>query len=289
MKKHLLLILFALFMSAAFAQDTITGWTFPVNSGADSLNANLGTAQNQGYDLRFQWVLTATTDSTLNTVYFDDGPTTYCAAASGWDNGADVKFWSIKFKAADYTSFKVSSKQRSSSDNKGPEDFKLQWRLSSGTFEDIPGGTVTVGDDWIMGVVTDLPVPITGQGSSSVYIRWIMTSNNGVGDGEVVPNGYSLIDDILVTGISTLGTHDILYTNRLNVSPNPNHGKFTVKSTGPVAEMSIFNVSGNVVRTVAKPSATEQFDLQGLAKGVYFLKVKFEDSDAVSTSKLVIE
>ncbi len=144
MKKQLLLFTFLLVMLTAVVQGTITGWTFPVNSGADSLNANLGTATNQGYDLRFQLVITPESDSTINTIYFADGAENFAAATAGWQDGAAVRFWSVKFKAANYSNFKVSSKQKSVD---GPRDFKLQWRLSSTTFEDVPEGTVTLAND----------------------------------------------------------------------------------------------------------------------------------------------
>ena len=85
MKKHYIFaVLFAIFTMAGFSQVTITGWTFPVNSGPDSLNANLGLPGNLGYDLRFE-----SEDSTYNTVSFVNGASTFAAATFNWDNGAD--------------------------------------------------------------------------------------------------------------------------------------------------------------------------------------------------------
>ena len=101
MKKNLLFVVLTLLVSFASAQDTITGWTFPVNTGTDSLNANLGTNQNQGYDLRFQLYQTPTSDSTINTITFIEGATTYAASTTGWQEGNGVRFWSAKFKAGD--------------------------------------------------------------------------------------------------------------------------------------------------------------------------------------------
>ncbi len=289
MKRNLLIIALSFMVSALFAQDTITGFNFPVNTGADSLNANMGLTQNKGYDLRFQMTLTATTDSTINTIYFDNGASTWAATTDGWQNGSGIKFWSVKFKAQNYANIKVSSKQQSSGDNQGPRDFKLQWKLSGGTWADIDGGTIVVKDDWSTGVVSNLPVPATNTGTTSVYIRWLMNSNVGVNDGTVVPFGYSMIDDILVTGTSTLGTNDILFTNRLSVSPSPNTGNFTVRSTEPMGSIDVLNVNGQVVRHVDNPSMAERFNLTNAPKGMYFLRVKFTDTDALSTSKFIIE
>lgn len=272
-------------MFTAVAQDTLTGWTFPVNSGADSLNANLGTAGNQGYDLRFQLVITPEEDSTMNTIYFADGAETYAAATAGWDNGAESKFWSIKFKAADYSNFKVSSKQKSMD---GPRDFKLQWRLSSTTFVDVPEGTVTLANDWTTGVVNQLPVPIADQGTGSIYIRWLMNSNTDVNGNTVAPAGVSMIDDILVTGVSSLGVDEILFTNRITIYPVPNNGSFTVKSTQPLTSLTIVDGTGKTVYTNTNPLLENPVNLSGAAKGSYLLQVKFADSDKNYAKPFVI-
>ncbi|MEI7980462.1 MAG: T9SS type A sorting domain-containing protein [Bacteroidota bacterium] len=285
MKKLLLLFACFLVIITTKAQDTLTGWTFPVSTGPDSLNANLGTSQNQGYDLRFQLVLTPSSDSTVNTVYFADGPSTFAAATSGWQDGSGVRFWSVKFKAPDYSRFKVSSKQKSVD---GPSDFKLQWRLSSTTFEDIPGGLVTVSNDWTTGSVNQLAVPITGQGTGSVYIRWLMNSNTGVNGGTVAPAGISMIDDILVTGVSSLGIDEVVFTNRVSVYPNPNEGSFTVQSTRPLVSLVILDENGRMVYSDNHPSLICKVNLSGISKGSYLLRVLFDDSDKNYTQNFII-
>jgi len=276
MKKQLLLFAMLIAMFTAVAQDTITGFTFPVNSGPDSLNANLGSPTNMGYDLRFQLAIAPDEDSTINTVYFADGAETYAAATAGWQDGADAKFWSIKFKAANYTNFKVSSKQKSID---GPRDFKLQWRLSSTTFEDITGGTVTLADDWTTGVVNQLAVPIAGQGTGSVYIRWLMGSNIDVNGSTVSPGGTSMIDDILVTATSSLGVDEVVYTNRIRIYPVPSNGIFTVKSLQPMEYLAIVDASGRCIHTALQPGSESQVNISGAPAGNYILQVRFTDSD----------
>ncbi len=286
MKKNLLFVVLTLLVSFASAQDTITGWTFPVNTGTDSLNANLGTNQNQGYDLRFQLYQTPTSDSTINTITFIEGATTYAASTTGWQEGNGVRFWSAKFKAGDYKNFKVSSKQRSTD---GPRDFKLQWRLSSSAFEDVPGGTITVADDWTTGVVNQLEVPITGQGTSSVYIRWVMNSNTDVNGGTVAPGGSSAIDDIIVTAQSTLGTEEILFTDQVAVYPNPGKGIFTVQSTRTLTDIAVYDETGKTIRLLNHPGSKTSVDMTGFSKGIYFLKVRFVDNDQTYTRKFILE
>jgi hypothetical protein len=289
MKKTLLIALLLIFAGALQAQETLTGWTFPVNTGSDSLNANLGTTGNKTYDIRFQWVLTPTTDSTLNTVTFVDGATTFAAATTGWANGADIKFWSVKFKANNYSDFKLSSKQKSDATNPGPRDFKLQWRLSSGTYADVPGGSVTLGSDWTTGVVTDLPVPITGQGTSSIYVRWIMASNTDINGGTVTAAGLSMIDDILITGVSVTGQNEILYTNRLKIFPSPNNGNFNITSTEPMEVITVTDASGKTLVTMNNPSQKQPISVSNAKTGLYLLKVRFTGSDQEVVTRFVVE
>jgi len=287
MKKQLLLFAFVIAMGSALAQDTITGWTFPANSGTDSLNANLGTTKNKGYDLRYQLTLTPTTDSTINTIYFASGATTYAAATAGWQDGNGMRFWSIKFKADTvYKNFRVYSKQRSNAD--GPRDFKLQWRLSNTSYADITGGTVVAADDWTTGVVDNLAVPIAGQGTNSIYIRWVQNSNESVSGGVVASAGVSMIDDILVTAVNPLGVHEIVYTNRVSLYPNPNQGSFTVKSNEPLSSLTVADITGKTVYRDLNPATVSKVNLSGAAKGTYFLKVRFAGSEESYTSKFII-
>jgi hypothetical protein len=279
MKKLLLFLASAIISGTIMAQDTLTGWTFPVNNGTDSLNANLGTDQNQGYDLRFQWV--DPNDTTVNTVFFTDGATSYAAATTGWDNGANQKYWSIKFKAPGYGDIKVSSAQKSiySSYDLGPGEFKLQWKISGGTYADVPGGTIQVINDWTTGKVDNLPVPVTNQGSSSVYIRWISTTNNDFNGTTLTPNGISMIDDILVTGTNSSGTKDILFTNRVNIYPVPNNGTFTVESKIPFASLEVLDINGRTIFKTMDTGSEFKVNLGSVSKGVYILKIGFIDTE----------
>ncbi|MBN1198175.1 MAG: T9SS type A sorting domain-containing protein [Bacteroidales bacterium] len=282
MKKHLLFFTAILIAGSVFAQDTITGWTFPVTLVPDSLNANLGLAGNLGYDIRFEG-----TDTTYNTIFFVDGTSDYAAATAGWDNGAAEKFWSIKFKAENYSTIKVSSAQSSDGANPGPKDFQLQWRLSGGIWEDIDEGAVTVADDWTTGVVTELPVPITGQGTSSIYIRWLITSTTNSAGGMLEPTGISIIDDILVTGINTLGVNEILFTNKVTVFPNPNYGIFQINTQIPPERISIYDMNGVKVYDNFSARRTTSVNLD-LSLGLYLVKVLFKDSDSIYTTRMIV-
>jgi hypothetical protein len=289
MKKLYLFLTFAIISGSLFAQDTLTGWTFPVNSGLDSLNANLGTTQNKGYDLRFQWV--TPNDTTINSVFFTDGSTSYAAATTGWDNGTDNKYWSIKFKANNYSNIKVSSHQKSiySTYAPGPADFKLQWKITGGTYEDVPGGTIHVSNDWTTGAVDSLAVPVTNSGAASVYIRWIATSDLDINGSALTANGINMIDDILVTGTSTLGSDDIIFTNRLNIYPVPNNGKFTVESKVPVRSLEVYDLSGKSIYHDFSNGVKFSINLGTVIKGTYILKIGFTDTKKTCSIKFLVD
>jgi len=282
MRKIYLLITSILLAGSLFAQDTITGWTFPANSGADSLNANLGLPGNLGYDIRYEG-----DDTTYNTIYFVDGVTSYAAAATGWDGGNGVKFWSVKFKAENYTNFKVSSAQSSDAANPGPAEFKLQWRLSGGDWADIPEGTVTVGNDWTTGVVSALPVPITGQGSSSIYIRWIMSSDLNTNGGTVDPAGVSAIDDIIITATSTLGVEQVVFAGKAIVSPNPNNGIFKLVTSTPLSRLGVYTVTGKLVHSCEAPASNSTFNLD-LPAGLYVVTATSSDNQSTFSTRMIV-
>ena len=282
MKKHLLILAGILLAINLIAQDTITGWTFPANSGTDSLNANLGLAGNLGYDIRFEG-----DDTTYNTIYFIDGVEDFAAAATGWDNGANTKFWSVKFKAENFTDIKVSSVQYSDPANPGPAQFKLQWRLSGGDFADIPNGTISLGEDWTTGVVENLPTGITGQGSSSCYIRWIMTSDVNPAGNPVEATGVSAIDNILITGVNNTGINEVIYTNQITLFPNPASDVVTISSKVPVSNLRIYAITGSLVYQNEKPAMEQKVSLD-FAPGVYVVVANIDGSDAVWSTRLII-
>jgi len=282
MKKFMPFILGILLACGVTAQDTLTGWTFPVNSGPDSLNANLGLLSNSGYDIRFEGV-----DTTYNTIFFTDGVSNFAASAAGWDNGMDEKFWSIKFKAENYTTVKVSSKQSSDALTPGPRDFKLQWRLSGEAWQDISGGNVTVGNDWTTGIVVNLPVPVTTPGTTSIYIRWILTSNVNTNGGTLDPTGISKIDDILVTGVSTIGINQIIFSNQIRIIPNPNQGTFEIQSSRPLSCLIIVDMMGRTIWQENKPQQKTCVTLD-VPAGSYFLKVQFVDINESYTMPIIV-
>jgi hypothetical protein len=284
MKKTLLFIAMFIITLSVNAQDTISGFSFPANDTISRF-PNFGLTTNRNYDIRKE----DSTTSVVDSISFTNGVTTgdYAATTTKWDNGANRKFWSLKFKAPNYTNFKVSSKQRSGGANSGPKFFKLQWRLSAGTYADVANGAIICANDWTTGVLNQIPVPITGQGTGSIYLRWIMTSNEDLVGGSVTASGVSKIDDIIITATNTVGIEETIYTNTVNIYPNPSNGLITIEAADAVNEIMVYNTLGSLVFHSKPSTLINSIDLSGFGKGIYFMNVRYDDN-SYYTGKVVV-
>lgn len=268
-----------------FAQsDTIIGFSF-----ADTLdtefNADLGLSVNLAYG-----ILAEDSSGTVRTLTYTNGTTGYAATASGWDEGANNKFWSVEFKADGYHGFVLYSKQRSGGTNSGPKNWKVQCKLAGGTYEDVPGGAVTVGNNWTTGVVDSLPLPATinDPGNTSVYVRWIMTDNVNAGGGTVAATGISKIDDIVITGIGTTGDETVIFENNVSVYPNPCNDILNVYSSRKISEMEIVDLQGRVVYEYTEMLNEKAIDIKGLTEGVYMLRIYNKDETELLSCKVFV-
>ena len=178
------------FLSATFSN--IVSWDFP-NSPDDAIADGGITANN---------AKTITVVGATGTITYVPltGGTSSQATLSGWDNGNNSKYWEIEFSTTGYYNTRFSSLQRSS--NTGPKNFKVQFKIGAvGTWTDFTSSTsVTVANDFTTGQLTNISLPSACDNQSSVYLRWIMTSNLQVNSGNVASGGTSAIDNILVEG-----------------------------------------------------------------------------------------
>ena len=170
---------------------TIANWSFP--NATDDAVIDAGIAANSSNVL--------TTVGGVGTITYvpTSSSTTSAASGAGWDSGNGTKYWQIDIATTGYSNLKLSSAQRSS--GTGPRDFKVQYSVNAGAnWFDVSGATVTVGNNWTTGVLTDVALPAACNNQTSVRLRWIMTSNTNVNTTAVAGTGTSGIDSILVTG-----------------------------------------------------------------------------------------
>lgn len=291
MKKSLLFVLaFAGTIMFSYGQlDTVIAFTFPVNSGLDSLNANYGISVNLGYDIRFETESTASTDSiTLTNGVYSSSGTDYAATADDWHNGANDKYWSVKFKTTNYTNLVLYSKQRSGGATPGPKYFKVQYRIgSTGTWADVSADTVTVANDWTTGVVDGWAIPSDAwNASQSVYIRWISVSDISSTGATVDSTGISKIDEIFVLGTNAVGiTENVGFCK--SIYPNPANDVVNIVSNEPVAIVYIMTMDGRVVSTISNPGS--QLNISGLANGNYMLRFVSESNTTQRIHNIIVE
>ena len=263
MKKLLLFAILFPLIQFTQAQEEIVKWTFPNNLITD-------TVQNGTNALNLTQAIRVEGTSAIS---MKNGATTYAAQATNWDNGMDVKNWNIRFKTTGYDHVQISSKQQAGGTNGGPKDFKIQFKIgSTGSWADVPGGTITLANDWTTGVVSNLDLPTECQNQSElVYIRWIMTSNTDVKGGNVAATGVTKIDDIVVTGMLITGLADQKETKGLRTFPNPSKSYFTISMTRETSLIEIYNANGQLVFKTIPENEILTVE-KSLPAGLYFVK-----------------
>ncbi len=273
MKKLLLALLLIPFLNLVNAQEEIVKWTFPTGQLGD-------TVQNGTNPLNLTRVISIDgTDPITMTNGQASGD--YAATATGWDDGFDTKYWLVKFKTTGYGHVKISSKQRAGGTNGGPRDFKLQYRLSStGAWNDIPNSEVILGNEWTTGVVDNLDLPAECQNqSTTVNIRWVMTTNTDVNGGTVAATGVSKIDEIVVTGNPITGIDETAGTKELYTYPNPSAAAFSVSVPWGTTGIEIFNSNGQMVLSALPDKGCVKIE-KALPAGLYFVIATMNDKAA---------
>jgi len=230
--KKLFTLLTILVMTYGVSQaqvDTIVKWTFHDSTLASAPYPNAGLAANLVIPI-------STKGGTGAINYKTAGATTYCANAANWTSGVGTKYWQIKVVTTNYSTLKISSKQRSS--NTGPRDFKLQYMIGyAGSWTDVPGGTVLDSNSWTKGVINNLDLPAACNNQDTVYIRWVVTSTTAVNGSTVATAGTSRVDDLFIVGTATS-------VPTLNVAPTALTGFTYMLGSGPSTSQS-YNLSGS--------------------------------------------
>ena len=279
-----------------FVTETLAGWNCATATSA-SQTADVANTNNTGNaSLGPQGFTTAPTLSYPSGPSGATGtPNPYSVSTNGWDNGLNTKFWQVEVNTTGATNITVSSLQGSSST--GPKDFKLQYKVgSSGTWADVTGGTVALtvavvaGNLTTWGALTDVALPAAADNQSSVFLRWIMTSNDAINASPVASGGTSRISAIYVkgqvngfvntylqqnvnvgnvtsyavTGLTPSTTYYYVVRSTNGVSTSANSNEITATTTAaPSASLSATTLSdfGNVCLNVA--STANSFTVTG--------------------------
>jgi hypothetical protein len=268
MKRLLTLALVSLFSFSLHAQDTLAGWTFPTGTLFDSL-ANHWPMSNIPASIQ---ALGGTTVINFTT----NGVSTYSAQATGWDNGMNTKYWQVWFISTGYEHIKLSGIVRSGGNNPGPRDFKIQFKVGeTGSWADVPGGTVVTQANWTGGVTNNLDLPTAASNQTEiVFVRWLMSSNLDINGVDVISTGISKMDNIIVTGDQINTGIDNIIESQIQLFPNPSSGVLNISNISG-GKISVFSMTGQLVATQYNSDNQTDviLDLRGLTPGVYFCRI----------------
>ncbi|HEX7410749.1 MAG TPA: T9SS type A sorting domain-containing protein [Bacteroidales bacterium] len=267
--KHIYILAMALSLSLfSNAQTVIVQWTFPSGTSADSI-AGVGIAANSAQ------VLKAIGTSAID--FSKNGFTTKAAQATGWDNGSGSKYWQVSFSTKGFTGLILSSRQQTGGNNPGPRDFIIQYRLgNSGTWNEIPDGTIVTANDWTTAYVNNLSLPAECDEQDLVFVRWLMNSNisTSVTGDLVTATGISKIDEILITADINTAIEGPNPNSGISLFPNPvNNNMLTIQSDQQYLVVTVFDLQGKIVKTITANNGQVQIETSLLHKGMYIAHI----------------
>jgi hypothetical protein len=285
MKRILLISLIMISSFAVFAQqDTLVTFKFKVKKDSTHTYGNSFNAMNI-------MLRDASYIDTLRYVSGVDGiaPADFALSSINWDNGMDTKYYYTSFSSSGHHNILISSKHKSS--NTGPKDFKLQYKVGAGgTWTDVTGGTIAcANDNFILGVLTNVALPVACDNQPDVSLRWIMTSNTSVNLGTVAAAGTSRIDNVFIIGDVITGIHDNDIIENISIYPNPSNGKVNINNPSQkTLKVEVLNLLGDVVSTTDFTGQQTSLDLSNENKGIYFVRITNESGSRL-TKKLILK
>jgi len=118
--------------------------------------------------------------------------------SNAWLNGENTKYWQTELSTEGYGNLNLSSKQRSSAF--GPANFVVEYSFNGTDWNSVPGSNIVCAENFTSGVLNDLPLPAECNNRPTLFIRWLMSSNNAVNASPVSSTGTNRIDDIIIKG-----------------------------------------------------------------------------------------
>ena len=276
MKRQISFLMMMLFSISIFAQEVLVEWNFPDES-ADAI-ADGGIEQNLD-----KVISTVGGTSDLD---YKNGATTKAAQASGWDNGAETKYWQIAFSTEVFGDIKLSSKITSGGNDPGPRDFRVDFKIGEGgDWLEVPNSAFITANDWETGVLENLSMPEACNNQPMVYLRWIMTSDTSTAGVLVESNGKLKIDDIVLTGTDISGLENETMPS-ISVFPNPFSETIAFQNCNGKMVCRIFDLNGKIVFSEEIREAT-RINLQDLNSGIYTLQLFDSKGQLTNTQKLM--
>jgi len=163
----------------------------------------------------------------------------------------------------------------------------IDWNRD-GDFDDTDEDVFASTSDGDASYTFDITVPINiSDGSTRLRIRWTDDGDSGSNPTPCGNSSYGEVEDytINLTSITNINTINV---DIFNVFPNPNNGTFTINMISTSNNnIQITNVLGELVYSNNINSNSTTIDLSSLDKGVYFVKVK--NDNTTNTKSIIIK
>ncbi|MBL0102489.1 MAG: HYR domain-containing protein [Bacteroidetes bacterium] len=158
------------------------------------------------------------------------------------------------------------------------------------TWNPVPGATqyqvfAPVGATILSGTVTTSTFTLIQWGSTSGNVSIKAVNGCGV-------SGTRILPVAITCRMTNLNTHEEVAD--IVAYPNPNHGKFNVNIDSKSERkfmISVLDQTGRILRQVELDATIgtnlQEFDLEGISAGMYFLRVESESMETVNKSIIV--
>jgi len=265
-----------MFFTSVRAQDTLVGWTFP--EGTHNAIANIGNVLNKGG-------MFIEADS-INEIPFVksisfalNGYLTKSASTVLWDHAKDLKCWKFSCDATGYKSLKIYARVSSDSNQPGPRDFKMQYRMGccSPIWHDIPDvDPFIVSTDWTTGFLNGIVIPSDADNMAGFQMRFVCNSDTAT-DGTILKtSSRSLIDEVYVTGSKISSINESKLSFEIEIYPNPATDIIQLKSQKTMLGYKLFDLSGKIIKSGLINSPVYRISCSDLTPGCYFIDVSLQ-------------
>ena len=93
--------------------------------------------------------------------------------------------------------------------------------------------------------------------------------------------------NIVISEDATVDTEDELWTEQLNLYPNPTKDEVTIESTTNVVQIRVYDMQGKLMMYANNRLPVSTLDVSSWAKGMYWIQIQTEK--AIVTRKLVVQ
>ena len=141
--------------------------------------------------------------------------------------------------------------------------------------QNLPSGSTLISTDTIDNVSIKKTYSYSGEAidSLTIQVQWSITGWEGQNIlwEFKVPFSASCSTD---SGVPTKTVQQVS-ENEINLYPNPVQGQLNISSEKAISQLSIYSLSGQVVKTLASQSTS--VDVSDLESGIYLTRIRFED------------